>query len=279
MRLLVTGSKGFIGSHLQRHLERHKIDMVAYDGELTRLPEFDKPCNAVVHLAARVLSWRENSNTGDLDDLIDKVNVDGTQAVLQYARKHKASLVFPSSCAVYGLRHSDAPISENAPLKPVRPNGRSKLAAENLIRAYREVPATILRLFNVYGPGQRPGFLVPNLAQHLNEGKALSLDMPQAVRDFVFVDDVVQAIIAAVTSERSDAIGIYNIGSGHGIEVRQLCALASKLTGKPLKLEPGKFHDQQAEAMVADISAATRDLRWEPKTSLEIGLKQTLSTF
>lgn len=203
-------------------------------------------------------------------------NVSATEAVLEFCRRCGARCVFASTAGVY--RDGDRrPQDEEAPKAPRNAYAAGKLVAEERCRdaASRfNVPCTILRLFNVYGPGQQLPFLVPYVVQAVAASEVVELRLPEAVRDFVFVDDVARAFSSAV-DRRADDVRVFNIGSGVGTRIADLVALAGQVLGKPAIWRRACDGEPEVSWSVADIGRARSGLGWQPLVPLDAGLAAT----
>jgi nucleoside-diphosphate-sugar epimerase len=273
-RVLVTGGTGFVGRRLCAALRAQSFEVWAprrQELDLVRraAPRVEK----VFHLAARTFvpdSWNEPAE-------FYRVNVQGTVDLLEYCRATAIPIVYVSGYC-YGVA-DQLPIPETAPLRPNNPYAFSKVAAEAACRFFSEkfrVPVTILRPFNVYGPGQRRQFLIPQLiAQALDRAEPeLIINDPRPRRDFVHVDDLVAALcMVPVTAE----VHVYNVGSGrsHAVgEIAQMIQQAAETT-KPILARGGPRAEEIPDA-VADISAL-RALGWRPRIELASGLRQLIA--
>jgi UDP-glucose 4-epimerase len=300
LRILVTGGAGFIGSHLVKALATNGHSVRVLDnlstgsldkiGDLLEAVEFTKGdvrdrntleetlrgVDAVVHLAALV----------DVTESIEKpidyfdVNVCGTLNIA-LASKNISVLVFASSCAVYG-EPIYLPINEEHPLNPKSPYAASKVSGEAYITAYAGLYGfrpVILRLFNVYGPGQSKSYagVITEFIKRVAKGEPpVIYGDGQQTRDFIHVDDVVQAIMRVLISDK--AYGAYNIGSGINTTINELAQLILKLTGrtdlKPIYAPPRHGDISQS---VADVSKARKDLSFKPNILLTEGIKMLLT--
>jgi UDP-glucose 4-epimerase len=296
MRAIVTGGAGFIGSHVvdalvaggdEVHvlddLSKGRRDRVAADAELhvadIREPDdvFDavRP-QLVLHLGAQVdvrVSVERPSFDAD-------VNVVGTLRVLEAARRHDARIVFASSGgAIYG--ECDGPAPETAERRPLAPYGTSKLAGEEYLATWNRLYGTnhvSLRLGNVYGPRQEPhgeAGVVAIFMGLLHEGGTPTIfgDGSQ-MRDYVFVGDVVAAVLAAAALEGE---GVFNVGTGVETSVVALYEAIERACGaerQPRFAEPRLGELQRS---VLDVSLAARELGWRPDRSLDAGLAETWS--
>jgi nucleoside-diphosphate-sugar epimerase len=307
LKLLITGGAGFIGSHLVERLvaDGHEVavldDFSAGKDENLKQIGFDSlklvkadindrspllssmdGVETIVHLAAIVSVQRSITNPA----FTTKVNVGGTLSVLECARKSGVKkVVFASSAAVYGDSKL-LPIKEEFELSPISPYGASKLDAEKKILEFQKefgLDATILRFFNVYGPrsygGEYSGVIAKfaaRLSRH--EGPVIFGD-GQQTRDFVFVDDVVQALVLASEQNQTKLHSVFNVGSGSHVSIEDLATLESRLVlGKVLiPFEYRSAIDGDIRHSYADISRIRKELGYEPKTNLEDGLKKYLS--
>jgi len=205
--------------------------------------------------------------------------VQGTVDLLEYCRTGAIPLVYVSGYC-YGVADR-LPIPETAPLRPNNPYAFSKAAAEAACRFFSErfhVPVTILRPFNVYGPGQRRQFLIPQLiAQALDPAAPeLIVHDPRPRRDFVHVDDLITALC---TVPVGDEARVYNVGSGRSHSVGEIVQMVQRAAGteKPLVARGSPRADEIPDA-VADISAI-RALGWRPQIELADGLRELVAEF
>ncbi len=264
MRILVTGHRGFIGGAVCARLRRDGHRVTGFAGELCGgLPA--TPQDVVVHLAGHLDDW-----------LYDEL---GTLAVTEHCRRVGAGLLLASSAAVYAGRggaSEGSAIGEGFPAAPRTPYGISKLLAESLVRAAAEahgLRALILRLFNPYGAGQTRDYLVPTVVHCVLRGEPLRLRSPQAVRDFVHVDDVAEAFARGVAALSRCAGEVLNLGTGAGHAVREIVAITERLVGRPAVLEAAAGGVADADVCVADPSRMQALLGWRPGRTIEEGLR------
>ena len=296
MKAIVTGGAGFIGSHIVDLLLKENIDVTVLDNFSTGRPENLDHVREQIKLVECDLSTKgdwiqnfENTNwvlhLAALADIVPSIqqpaayfraNVDGTFNVLQAAKASEVNrFIYIASSSCYGIPDK-YPTPENAEIRPQYPYALAKRMGEELVMHWAQVynfPALSLRFFNVYGPRSRTSgtygavfgvFLGQKLA-----GKPYTVvgDGKQT-RDFTYVTDIAQAILA---SAKSDRVGqIYNVGSGTTVSVNHLVKL---LGGERVQIpkRPG-----EPDSTFADISKIKSELGWEPKVSIEEGVAQIL---
>jgi UDP-glucose 4-epimerase len=298
MRAVVTGGAGFIGSHVAAALAARGDEVHVLDNLSTGLREyvpegvklhvgdireaadldlvFDESAPDVCfHLAAQA-----DVGTSVAEPVYDaEVNVLGTVRVLEAARRHGAQVVFSSTGgAIYG--ECDSPAAEGAARRPLSPYGTAKLAAEEYLATWNRLHGTrhvSLRFANVYGPHQAAGLEGGVVAIFLERmaGDATSTiygDGSQT-RDFVYVGDVVRAVLAAAGHDG----GVFNVGTGIETSVSALYEACGLVAGfeRPTEHAPARPGDLKRSVLDAALAAA--ELGWRPETSLESGLAETWS--
>jgi UDP-glucose 4-epimerase len=293
MRAVVTGGAGFIGSHLVDALvargdEVHVLDNLAtgsldvvnsaaafHEGDIrsdaAALFAEARP-ELVFHLAAQA----DVGTSVERPDYDADVNVVGTVRVLEAARACGAQLVFSSTGgAIYG--ECDGPVGEDAPRRPISPYGMAKLCAEEYLAGWNRLHGTghvALRFANVYGPRQAAsleGGVVAIFLERLaaGDGAAIFGDGEQT-RDFVYVGDVVQALLAAAGHD-----GVFNVGTGLETSVNELHAACRRASGVEEQPRYAPARPGDVLRSVIDPSRAERELGWRAGTSLDEGLVQT----
>lgn len=282
--ILVTGGNGFIGSHLVKRLksQRHRVVVVDTVGpgynldigspQLARLMLRLKP-QVVYHLAA------DNRVTSPAE-LTLKSNVIGTFNVLEACRIAKIKqFIFSSSAAVYG-ESKELPIRESWPTRPISAYGISKLTDELYARLFLpHFTVTLFRFANVYGSGQNSsaeGGAVAIFIRRILDSLPITVyGSGRQTRDFIYVGDVVDALTMVLG--KKTPFGAMNIGSNLPTSVVKLIKLLEKLTGKSavIKFLP-KRHGEIAHSLFS-YDLAKSQIGWEPKTSLEEGLSETVN--
>jgi len=270
LTVALTGASGFLGRHVEARLVASGAMVVRVLGDVRAalhvVPErFDVLC----HLAGRA-----GGAFASAPDEGVAVNVNGTLNALLLARRGGARFVFASTCAVYRPAH--VALDERAPLGPTDVYGFSKQLAEGLCRdvaSYHSMTVTVLRIFNPYGPGQEPGYLVPDVCAALARGEVPAVRRPRDVRDFVAVADVAEVVRRACVL--GDGFHVLNVGSGIPMRVDDLVELAARLAGGPTQ---GDAPDGAGDPIgrCADLSQVRATLDWEPLVPLADGLKALL---
>jgi GDP-4-dehydro-6-deoxy-D-mannose reductase len=278
-KVLVTGANGFIGRRLVKSLSSLGVEAVPVgrdQGDLAngqawdRLPRTD----VVVHLAGRSFvpdSWRECAE-------FLRTNVVSTAQALEYCCRTSARLIYVSAY-VYGIPRS-LPISEDHPANPNNPYALSKRMGEEACEfysSYRGVSATVLRLFNVYGPEQRPEFLIPEIIQQVRKGERILVKDLKPRRDYVYVDDVVDALVRTLRAS-SKGFNVFNVGSGESLSVAEIVDCIQRAAGTSLPVECGSVaRPQEIPDVRADITRARSVLGWKPRHSFNMGIQSILS--
>jgi ADP-L-glycero-D-manno-heptose 6-epimerase len=297
VRILISGGAGFIGSNLTRHLNgSHEVvavddfssahwinlkefrgDMMTLDiaGDITRLRAIE-PCEVIFHQASitdtTVTDQRKMTHN----------NVEGFRNILNLARTWNSQVVWASSASIYG--QGPAPMKESAPAQPLNVYAYSKLAMEHLADHYRQKlksPVVGLRYFNVYGPGEdhkgKFASMIHQLAKQMRAGKRPRIfTAGQQRRDFVHVDDCVQANIKALQTKRG---GIFNVGCGAAYTFNQVVAELNRVL--KTNLEPDYFDNPYGftqDWTEADLTESRRALGYEPQYDLAKGLDAYLAS-
>jgi UDP-glucose 4-epimerase len=296
MRAIVTGGAGFIGSHvvdalLDRGDEVHVLDDLSKgtrgrvaDAATLHVADIRDPDavfdavrpEAVFHLAAQA-DVRSSVERPDHDA---DVNVLGTTRILEAARRHDATIVFSSTGgAIYG--ECDSPAPETAPRQPLAPYGTSKLCGEEYLATWNRLYGTrhvSLRFGNVYGPRQEPhgeaGVVAIFMGLLLEGGTPKIYGQGTQTRDYVFVRDVVRAMLAAHARAGG---GVYNVGTGTETSVLELYDAIQQASGveRPAELAPARLGELQRS--VLDASLAGSELGWRAEVDLPAGLAETWS--
>lgn len=298
MKIFITGAAGFIGSHLANTLCERGHTVIGFDNCSTGHPEslvsgvelvrgdindrehlwrLLQEVDCVYHLAARVVV----PESIDYPREFERVNVGGTVTLLEAMRDvgiHR--MIFASSGAIYGIQRQQ-PLNENTSKpKPASPYAVSKLASEyyiNTIGRLWGLEAVCLRIFNAYGPRQGFSFshaaVIPTfLKQAAAKGTIVIHGDGTKTRDFVYISDVVDALIAAMDLKKPDET-VINIGSGEETTINRVCELAQKITGQLPEIVYNPKRVGGPDRMRADLTLAREMLGYAPKVPLEEGMR------
>jgi nucleoside-diphosphate-sugar epimerase len=298
MKCLVTGAAGFIGSHLCERLLQAGHEVAGVDAFIPYYPRPVKQANlrcalehpgfrfhevdlrsdslvsllegveAIFHLAAMAgltKSWTDF-------DLYESCNVTATQRLLEatQALPKLRRFVYASTSSVYGKFASG---DETLTTRPISPYGVTKLAGENLCRAFAEergLPLVVLRYFSVYGPRQRPDMGYHRFIRAFLDGKPVVVyGDGQQVRGNTYVDDCVEATVEALQAIPGE---VYNVGGGEAVSVWEVLSRLEKLIGRRVEVRREAARPGDQRSTTADTTKLSRHLGWQPRTSLDEGL-------
>lgn len=309
-RILITGGAGFIGSHLCQRLladghrlrildnfdpfyqvetKRHHVELLRDAGGSFELIEGDirrsEDCrravdsiDAVIHLAALA---GVRPSISDPTRYMD-VNVAGTQTLCQaLVGRPEVSIIFGSSSSVYGGNRK-VPFSEDDPVDhPVSPYAASKKAGEVLCHAHHHLhgnPITCLRFFTVYGPRQRPEMAIHLFSRKILAGEPIPVYGDGSTqRDYTFVDDIVDGIVAAL--DQINGYEIYNLGGSVTTTLAELIALLEAVLGRKAIIDRRKDQPGDVAKTWADTSKAKARFGYHCRVSLEQGLREFASWY
>jgi len=306
MRIFVTGGSGFIGRHLVESLLQKESQVTIFDdlsnsteegishlvkngaqfvkGDITDYSTLAKSLSGydvVVHLAAKI-SVDESVVRPEVTTL---VNVNGTVNLLKACVANKIQNVIAASSAGVYADSDEMPLSENSKTQAISPYSASKLAMEYYMQAFAncfDMNCISLRIFNVYGAGQSRQYagVITKFVQNIVANKPLIIfgDGTQT-RDFVAIEDVVNAIQCAISKIDGKRGNVYNISSGKFVSIKDLAELMISLSGKelPIKFEDTKKGDIKNSQ--SNIFLAKKELRYNPKVELEEGIENFLKLF
>ena len=314
MHVIVTGGAGFIGSNLIKTLFRVnpgiKITCIdnfdpfysadikqfnisdfksnsnfhfLYNDIGTTSPEelselISEDVDVIVHIAAKA-----GVRPSILNPLAyQQTNVIGLQNLLEFAKTKKIKqFVFASSSSVYGI-NDHYPWKENEQLQPISPYAMTKLSGEMLGHVYSKlfgIRFIALRFFTVYGPGQRPDLAIHKFTKAILSGDPITVYGDGSTsRDYTFVNDTVQGIIAAMKYDQSD-FEVINLGNNYTISLKDLISNIEEVIGQEAIIEQHPDQPGDVPKTFADISKAKKLLGYNPKTKLKDGLTEFYNWF
>lgn len=315
MKILLTGSEGFIGSHLTEKLVKLGFEVRAFvlynsfnslgwldycDPEIIKnleifsgdirdshgVKEAIKDCDVVIHLAALIaIPYSYYSPETYID-----TNIKGTLNLLQAARDRGINkFIHTSTSEVYGSALY-VPIDENHPLQGQSPYSASKIGADQLVNSYYtsfKLPTVIVRPFNTYGPRQSARAVIPTIiTQIANGSKNIKLGALSPTRDFNYVKDTVNAFVSVLNS--SNGVGkVFNFGSNFEISIIETAKTIGKLMKVDIEIETDEIRKRpeksEVDRLIADFSKAQLTFDWNPQFSgvqgFKKGLKETIKWF
>lgn len=298
-KVLVTGSEGFLGKHLVlrlllegyvvygislpptsviEHPNYHYTSLDILNREKLSHYFENSTFDAVIHLAA--LTTHEELTKNKEKTL--RINLEGTLNLLEEFRNTKSTkFIFTSTGKVYG-RIQQLPLSEDHPTSPINILGKTKLVAEKLIDFF-SYEATqqfiILRMFNVYGPGQRNYFLIPTILSQFRDGNdKITLGNIHDKRDYIFIEDIVEAIMIMLKKRLSENLNIFNVGSGKPHSALDIVRVIEEIFSKKvtIDIDKSRFRKDEFPEEYADIRKLL-SLGWSPRYDLKTGLEKTIS--
>jgi nucleoside-diphosphate-sugar epimerase len=299
---LVTGASGFIGGHL--------VDRLLTDGAIVTvlvrpdsvLPErwrgkvravssddwsepglrralHEPACETVFHLAA----YGVRPSNRDVDHMI-QINIELPATLVRLCQQWSARLVIAGTFSEYMKPASNELLTELSPLEPFKLYGSSKAAGGLIASAIAKeagVGLRILRLFKVYGAGEAPHRLLPALVSGLNQKQRVAISSGTQILDFVYIDDVIEALVRADEHIRDHgAVATWNVSTGQGYSVRyfaQLVADAMNSDGSLLGFGEIAMRKDDEPWLVGDPGLIQSQLGWHPRTELETGVKAAVA--
>ena len=313
-KILITGSAGFIGSHLTEKLVKCGYEVTAYVyynsfNYWGWLEDIDKKVlNNIKIISGDIRDFQSVYNASKKIDCIINLaaligipysysspesyihtNIIGTSNVLNAGiRNNVSKIIHTSTSEVYGTP-KNLPIKEIASLNAQSPYAATKIAADQLALSYNksfETPVTILRPFNTFGPRQSARAIIPNIISQLLTGNKVKIGNLKPTREYNYIEDTVNAFKQAIDNQK--IIGdVVNIGNGYNISVKELGTQISNILNKEIKFDIDKSRIRKPKTEVKDLRAdnskAKKILKWTPKFSgkagLNKGLRKTINWF
>ena len=304
MKIIVTGTAGFIGSHLTEMLLKNGHSVIGIDNfdkfyskdiKLSNLSVSIKSENfsfyeadicddaiwaklmnekvdLIVHLAAKAGVRPSMENPLEYN----RANITGTNYVLEYARKSGVKkVVFASSSSVYGINKNLPWRVEEKELLPISIYAYSKQSAEKLCELYQMnfgLKIIALRFFTVFGPRQRPDLAIHKFVKAIDQNQPLTLyGNGQTFRDYTYIDDIVSGIIGAITYE-SDQFEVFNLGNTHTVSLIDLITTIEEVTGKKANIHYGPEQAGDVPYTWSNIEKSQQLLGYNPRTSIKEGI-------
>jgi nucleoside-diphosphate-sugar epimerase len=286
-KILVVGGNGYLGKFLVKVLRENEADIFVisrnceqsnsqFTVDITNFDETYKVIqkikpDIVYHLAANISRNRDFT----IYEEMATVNVQGTLNILKSLEGIDAHFIFTSSSEIYG--NNASPFHENQIPKPVSPYSLTKINAEMLVQTYstnQSKKFTNLRVFNFYGESMPEGFFIPQMIQSLKKGEDFLMTKGEQVRDFLYVGDVVKALV--LTAKNTSSYGeTMNVCSGKGTKLSQLAAAVNTSMKTKAKIVLGAipYRDNEVWEMIGDNSKIKKITGFEPKISIDKGIE------
>ena len=298
----ITGGRGFLARHITARLieEGHRVTVLSRpggssraraviqrgvavrEGDLLRSKGQLIPAGAdlVFHLAAKT---SPSASIGEPVETFE-VNAMGTARLLEEIRNRRLKVrrfVLASTSLVYAPSRG-RPLRESDPVQPASPYAASKLAAETYALACDplfDIPVSVVRVFNAYGPGQSGEFAVPSFITRCMGGGELRIGNPWPVRDFVYASDAADVFYRAAMSRKARG-QVFNAGTGRGTSIERMARETLRATGSRSapRPDPSLFRANDVRHLVADMSKARRLLGWRSRVTLRDGLERTAAS-
>jgi len=305
LKIFVTGGAGFIGSALVKSFLEKNYEVTIFDnfsnsseenishllnkgvslvkGDVTNYENLQQALNnfdLVVHLAAQI-GVEESIKK---PELTHSINVGGTENLLKACVANKVNnVIVASSAAVYG-QPKELPLTESSPLLPVSPYGKSKVEMEKILQDFSKeygLNGISLRFFNVYGKNQTDEYagVITKFMKKISENKPLIIFGDGSnTRDFLSIDDVIDSIHNAIKKIDGKKGNCYNIATGKSVSIKELAKLMLLISGKNLEINYESPKEGDIVYSQTSIDLAKKELGFQPKTKLSVGLKKLLET-
>ena len=307
MQTLITGGAGFIGSSLADRLlsqagevaildnfndyynpslkeknVAHNVSNPNYklyradicDAEALERVFVQNNFDVIVHIAASAGVRASIQNP----QLFVQANIAGTVNILGMMKKYNIKkMVFASSSSVYGNCEAKKFSEDLCVSQPISPYAATKLSCEQLLYTYSrlyDIQALCMRFFTVYGPRQRPDLAIRKFIELIENDKPIQMyGDGSTIRDYTFIDDIVDGVTAAIDYEQTQ-YEIINLGGGSPIKLLEMIASIEKILGKKAKIETLPMQQGDVDKTAADISKAAMLLNYQPKVDFESGIRQ-----
>ena len=286
--ILLTGYNGFIGSNFIQKFNSKNYNLIGISNKKTKISGITSikkdirkfKSTDIKQNISYILHFAALSNVDYCEKHPVKCfnsNVLGTQNMLEFARQKNSKFIFFSTSHVYGIPEK-IPIKENHPRRPISVYGGSKLTCETLCETYSRVfgmDISIIRLFSVYGKKQSGNDVISKIISQLNNKNIIQMGNLYPKRDFIYIDDVIDAI--DIILKKCKGLQIYNVGSGKSHSILQVCNALKKIAKKNIEIKSIKSKSRKVDINnIVSNHSQLKKLGWKPKVSLDQGLREIL---
>ena len=298
MRIFLTGATGFIGKHVFKRLYRegHTILLVSRDAKpnIFGLKSFPKRVRVIRGDLQSMQKWESKVKKFRPDALIHLAWEGLPQANIELSIKNiEYSLRLFAFAAQNGIKHiigvgtqweygdRKGVAREDDALRPFNPLAAAKISLQYFGEALAKEKNTKfswLRLFSVYGPGQRSGALIPSVVRSLAAGATPQIKSLDAKNDFIYVEDVARAITLVLRKQKPQ-MGIYNVASGKLTSIHEIMREMYKIFGKKMDTNLKSHGKSHVPGLIGDISKIKKEIGWKPQISTRAGIVETVSYF
>tara|TARA_X000000950_G_scaffold8188_1_gene8993 strand:- start:4949 stop:5860 length:912 start_codon:yes stop_codon:yes gene_type:complete len=292
-KIIIFGGTGFIGYHLCKKALKNKFKVLSISKnpplmkrrlnkinyinmDATKIRSFKKisrDCDIIINAAGYGSHLRGKKGKALYNDHILIIK----NIIKYFNGKNIKKIIQIGSSSEYAKYNSR--INENFKTRPISYYGKAKLRITKLLQneySKKKLPITIFRIFQAYGPKQDENRLIPYVIKNLKKKRDVYLTNGKQIRDFCFIDDLINAIFLSINNKNTNGL-VINLGSGRKIKVDQIVKKIFKIIKKgKLIFNARKFHHGEHKIILPNISKAKKLLKWKPKISLENGLKRTI---
>ncbi len=288
--VLVTGFNGFIGSHLIPKLlktynvigfstsKNPQLKIPQMKGDITKINDktFPSKISKIIHLAA--VSDVEYCQKNPV--AASKINIFGTQKILELARKNDSQVIFLSTAHVFGSPKNN-PVDEYCQKNPKSIYAATKLAGEALCESYSNsygLDIGVIRLFSVYGPNSPKHTVTANIIKQIISKKIIKLGNIKSKRDFLYIDDAINAILLIM--KKNHNYNEYNVGGEKSYSINQICTILKDISEKEFIINISKTKIRKNDSIeLVSNSSKLKKLGWKPKTSVPNGFRFTYNWY
>ncbi len=290
----MTGANGFIGSNLLQKLSLNSKNIIGFvrnkpnshikgiqyiHTDLSKKKKIDinKKIDVIIHLASVTDIDKCQKNP----QLCFETNVQGSINVLDLARRKDARIIFASTSHVYG-KPLLLPISEKHILNPISIYAASKASAEHLFHASSKsygIKTDILRIFSPYGPYSPRHQIIGHIISQIVKSNSIHIGNIETKRDFIYIDDVLRAIIKAKNTKTNKTLRIFNVGTGKSIKIKDIILKFEKILGKKFLIFSEFKRKNDIPELKSNISLIKKELNWKPQISIDQGLEKTYNWY